>query len=179
PADGGKPYCIDYLTDNANCGNCGTVCSGNTPICAGGVCGNNGSSPATCAEMVATPTIWGRACTGFDMRKRTKSTLHFIGCIDNEGCTFYCTYDAQNQTLQFGTVGGAALRAQVDPGNAIGDNFGGNYACCGVNNKNDICNALDSANNGVNVNNVKVLCNALGYQNGAYIRQSSGNSCPQ
>jgi hypothetical protein len=177
--DGGKPYCADTLSDNANCGTCGKVCSGNTPVCSGGACSSGGSSPATCIEMVAQPTIWGRACTGFDLRKRTKSTLHFIGCIDNESCTFYCTYDPQNQTLSFGTKGGAALRAQVDPGDAIGNNFGGSYACCGVNNKNDICNAPDSANNGVAVNGIKALCNALGYQNGTYVRQSSSNSCPQ
>jgi hypothetical protein len=177
--DGGAPYCADTLTDNANCGACGKVCSGQTPVCAGGTCTTGGSSPATCIEMVAQPTIWGRACTGFDLRKRTKSTLHFIGCIDNESCTFYCTYDAQNQTLAFGTKGGAALRAQVDPNDAQGNNFGGNYACCTANGPGDVCNAPDSANNGVNVNGVKALCNALGYQNGTILRQSSSNSCPQ
>jgi hypothetical protein len=131
-------------------------------------------------ELQATPTIWGKACTGFDLRKRTKSTMHFLGCVDTEGCVFYCTYDAQKQTLSFGTKGNTVLRSQIDPGNAQGDSFNvGSYACCSQNNPNAVCNAPDPNNNNVNINGAKALCNALGYQNGAYIRQDNSNGCPQ
>lgn len=171
-------YCANLQTDNANCGQCGNAC-GFGKKCIAGQCSS--SIPvADCNELNAKPTVWGKACTGFDLRARTKSTLHFLGCVDSESCTFYCTYDAQTQKLSFGTKGANALRAQVDPGNAAGDSFAvGTYACATAQTPNSVCNGFDSNNNGVAVNGIQSLCNALGYKAGTVVRQATTNSCPQ
>lgn len=43
-----------------------------------------------------------------------------------------------------------------------------------------LCNAPNSANNGVPIDMVDALCDALGYQNGVIIRESlSSNTCPE
>jgi hypothetical protein len=180
--------CIDPTSNPSFCGasgnclnaNAGTVC-GKGKACVAGACVKV-LGPATCTEMQTTVTLWGHSVTGFDLRARTSSTLHFVGCVDTEsGCKFYCTYNQTAQTLAFGSnATGDALRAQVDPGNAAGDSLtGGSYACSTASTPNSVSNAPNSTNNGVAQDPAKALCRALGYSTGSIVRQVNDNTCPE
>jgi cysteine-rich repeat protein len=138
------------------------------------------SNGATCDDILTNMNVWGQVSQGVDLRQFTNSTLHYIGCPSN-GCapnTFYCDYDAQAGTLQFGTNSTGAMRACVDPNDANGDampnSFGG---CC--NGPMGLCNAPNSHNNGVNVVMVEALCASLGYSSGTLVREINDNTCPQ
>ena len=136
----------------------------------------------TCGDIQANFNVWGQAAAGVDLRLFTNSTLHWIGCPGN-GCavdTFYCDYDANAHTLQFGTTSGGAMRSVVDRNNQDGDAIPNqNAGCCSNNAMNGICNSPDSNNNGVNVDMVTALCNALGYGFGTIVREVANNSCPE
>jgi hypothetical protein len=92
--------------------------------------------------------------------------------------TFYCDYDPNAGTLQFGTNAGGSMRSLVDPGDANGDMMPNSYGGC-CNGPMGLCNAPDSNNNGVNVVMVEALCASLGYGNGEIVREENGNSCPE
>ena len=145
-------------------------------------CPNNcGIIEANCQDILTNMNMWGNPASGVDLRSYTNSTLHWIGCPNN-GCvnnTFYCNYDGVAHTMQFGTNSQGAMRAVVDPNNAMGDTMpnAGN-SCCTANTL-QICNAPNSNNNGVNVNMVDALCASLGYANGTIVREVNNNSCPQ
>jgi hypothetical protein len=138
------------------------------------------SNGATCDDILTNVNVWGQPSQGVDLREYTNSTLHYIGCPTN-GCTpdtFYCDYDSQAGTLQFGTSSGGALRAAVDPNDANGDMMPVSFnGCCAG--PLGLCNAPDMSNNNVNVVMVEALCEALGYSEGMVLRQENGNSCPE
>jgi hypothetical protein len=138
--------------------------------------------PATCGELYTTMPVWGSAAGGLDLRSRTQSTLHWLGCNGN-GCSaasFYCADDPVAQTLAFGTIEGAALRTLVDPGNAIGDTIpSSSSGCCSVSAPNDVCNAPDSICNGEWIDCIDALCRVLGYRLGEIVREVASNSCPE
>jgi hypothetical protein len=133
---------------------------------------------ASCAELEFDGVVWDAPAAGFDLRTRTDSTLHFIGCNGN-GCevdSFYCDYDQDAGTLAFGsTSDGFALRALIDPDNsARGDMSGGeDPLCCTANLPGGYCTAP------VEAEDVTALCNSLGYAQGQVVRTTTGNSCPK
>jgi hypothetical protein len=143
-----------------------------------------GPGPATCAELYTTMDVWGLPAEGLDLRSRTGSTLHWLGC-PTDGCDpgqFYCNDDPGAQTLAFGTnaAAGDSLRTLVDPGDAIGDTIPSSFSdCCSPAAPNDICNAPDNNCNGEPVDCIEALCHALGYQNGVIIRAVPTNFCPE
>ena len=115
------------------------------------------------------------------MRDRTDSTLHWIGC-PSDGCNpneWYCTYDENNETLEFGSNGGSAVRSMPDPNDENGDTMPNNYnGCCSQ--PLGLCNAPDTANNGVGgLDNAEILCKALGYETGQFLETVMSNSCPE
>ena len=134
----------------------------------------------TCADLVHTEDMWGLSASGFDLRAVTNSTLHFIGCV-GVACpveTFYCDYDDQAQTLQFGTTSTSILRAAVDPDDDLGDQMPSSYdGCC--TGANGLCDAPDSNNNGDSVIMIQALCHALGYNGGQVLREVSSGTCPE
>ena len=70
------------------------------------------------------------------------------------------------------------VQLRIDPGNLLGDTMPNSYnGCCSG--PLGLCNAPDSNNNGVPINNAQALCSALGYQNGVLIREVNSNFCPQ
>ncbi len=145
------------------------------------VCEPPSGRAATCDELLFSGQVWGLPATGFDLRERTYSTLHFVGCA-TDGCdpeTFYCTYDEAAQTLAFGTTD-FILRALVDPGDALGDsNPTVSGGCCSVGNPNGLCNAPDSNGNGTGVDPAVALCDVLGYKHGTIVREILSNTCPE
>lgn len=136
---------------------------------------------ASCADLLTNQALWGMAAsTGVDLVQWTSSTLHWIGC-PGDGCSpgsFYCNYDPIMQTLTFGTTEFAALRSSVDPGNVLGDALAGPFTGC-CNAPGGLCNAPNTANNGVAVDMVGALCTALGYSSGMVLREEGDNSCPE
>ena len=134
----------------------------------------------TCNDILTNMNMWGQVAAGVDLRLFTNSTLHWIGCPGN-GCpanTFYCDYDANAHTLQFGTTSNSAMRSVVDPGNMQGDMMPQNNAgCCQA--ALQLCNAPDSNNNNVNVDMVAALCASLGYGQGTIIREVFNNVCAE
>ena len=177
----------DFQTDKNNCSACGKACAQNE-VCVAGVCG-----PAViavkCADMLINDMMWGKPATGIDLRKYTNSTLHYIGC-NGDGCTpqsFYCTYDANTQTLQFGSAA-TVVRAAADPNNSLSDTMPNDAmwfnGCCTK--PLGLCNAPGAGNNngvmitqnGQPVTNAQALCWALGYKNGTEL-SNTGNGCPQ
>lgn len=139
---------------------------------------------ATCNQILTTMNVWGVASVGLDLRGRTDSELHWLGCTDvPESCapsSFYCTFDASSERLTFGTLAtDGAVRAVVDPGNQVGDLMPTSHdgRCCTA--TLGVCNAPDNLNNGVNVNNADALCRALGYDDGVLVRSVSSNQCPE
>ena len=140
------------------------------------------SNGATCLDIQTNMDMWSAAASGVDLRSYTNSTLHWIGC-PGDGCapnSFYCMYDGNAGTLQFGTTSGSALRAVVDPNDQSGEAMPNiNAGCCSNGVQNGKCNAPDSDNNGVNINMVEALCAALGYDNGMIVRQLNNNACPE
>ena len=129
---------------------------------------------ATCAELMFSGTIWGSAAVGLDLRARTNSTLHFIGC--SVGCStssFFCVDNPSTKTLTFGTTDTSALRALVDPGNLNGDDMSGGAAiCCSGTNNDAVCNSPDKPADAT------ALCRALGYVSGSVVSVNS-NLCPE
>lgn len=144
-----------------------------------------GPAAAKCADIVTNTPVWGLAATGIDFRTFTNSTLHWIGCAGNNGCaqsTFFCTDNATS--LHFGTTAssasGNALRALVDPGNALGDAFPTSFQnCCSSARPNDICNAPDSNANAAGFDPVTAMCRSLGYSTGTIVREVNTNFCPK
>jgi len=141
------------------------------------------ASAATCADIHFDGEVWGLPAIGVDLRAYTNSELHFVGCPGN-GCnpsTFYCTHDAINETLEFGTTSSTSvLRALVDPGNVLGDTNPTSFSgCCDALEPSGLCNAFDSNGNGTGINSIEALCDALGYQSGTFVRQIFNNSCPE
>ncbi len=134
-----------------------------------------GPGAATCAELSFTGQVWGRDAVGLDLRARTNSTLHYIGC-NGDGCpasSFFCTDDVSGQTLRFGTTSNSALRALIDPGNVNGDAIKNTrVGCCSASIPDDVCNAPDKPADAT------ALCKALGYGAGTVIAVGS-NSCPE
>jgi hypothetical protein len=124
--------------------------------------------------------MWGKPAKGIDLRAWTGSTLHYLGC-NGDGCgpgSFYCNYNANTQTLEFGSDG--TVRSMVDPNNVQGDTMATNYSgCCQSNQVLGLCNAPDANNNGVNVNNAQALCSALGYTQGELVSWTASNTCPE
>ncbi|WP_258182930.1 DUF4215 domain-containing protein [Enhygromyxa salina] len=138
------------------------------------------SNGASCADIQTDMSVWGQSSSGVDLRSYTNSTLHYIGC-PADGCppdTFYCDYDPNAGTLQFGTNASAALRAAIDPDDQNGDDMPDSYGGC-CNAPLGLCNAPNSTNNGVGVDMVTALCNALGYASGSIVREVASNSCPE
>jgi cysteine-rich repeat protein len=139
------------------------------------------SNGATCDDILTNMNVWGLVSQGVDLREYTNSTLHYIGC-PSDGCganTFYCNYDVNAGTLQFGTNSGGSMRALVDPDDANGDMMPNSYGGC-CNGPMGLCNAPDSNNNNNGgVVMVEALCAALGYDTGMIVRQENGNSCPE
>jgi cysteine-rich repeat protein len=135
--------------------------------------------PATCNELITNMNMFGAAATGFDLRARTASTLHWMGCMGN-GCNpndWYCIYEPNNERLEFGSNGGVP-RSAVDPGNNQGDTMPNNFnGCCSG--PLGLCNTPDSANNGVNITMIDALCRALGYAGGTLLAEQGGNVCPE
>jgi hypothetical protein len=169
---------IDTADDDSHCGACNNACA-NNETCQAGQCVVN-QQPATCQDILTTMNMWGNTAKGVDLRAWTNSTLHYIGC-NGDGCTpasFTCSDNSNAETLEFGSSG--TVRALVDPGNALGDQMATNYSgCCGSNDKDGLCNAPDSNNNGVNVNSAQALCNALGYVTGQLVASVNSNTCPE
>ncbi len=64
--DGGPQgqYCADLQEDNLNCGGCGTVCSGTTPLCQAGKCvsGSCGVKPCDSGSDVANQNLKWVVC---------------------------------------------------------------------------------------------------------------------
>lgn len=136
---------------------------------------------ATCNDLLTNASVWGLVSTGVDLVPWTSSQLDWIGCPGN-GCipgSFYCTYDVATQQLDFGTTSTSAMRSLVDPGNGLGDIYPETFDnnCCSA--PGGLCNAPDSANNGVAVDMVAALCTALGYSGGMVLREESSNFCPE
>ncbi|MEZ4428483.1 MAG: DUF4215 domain-containing protein, partial [Nannocystaceae bacterium] len=146
-------------------------------------CSNMCTVPVASADctILTDMNVWGSVARGVDLRAWTNSTLHYIGCPSSDGCqntTFYCTYNQNAETLEFGSNSGTAMRSVVDPNNANGDNMPNvDLGCCNA--PLGLCNSPDSNNNGVGINNAAALCNALGYQSGQYLASVNNNSCPE
>ncbi len=168
---------VDLLTDSSHCGSCDSPCAEGEK-CDGGDCVPTVVA-ATCNDILTTMNMWGMSSKGVDLRKYTNSTLHYLGC-PGDGCDpgqFYCTYDANSQTLAFGSTA-EEIRSVVDPNNANGDTMPNSYnGCC--NGPLGLCNGPDANNNGVAVDNAKALCSALGYKNGILKRWQTSNTCPE
>jgi len=167
---------VNLKTDAANCGFCGNAC-GAGKKCTAGNC-VQAVIPADCG-IVTTMNMWGGAAKGFDIRKFTASTLHYLGC-NGDGCNtgcIYCSYDANSQTLSFGCNSGT-LRSVVDPNNQNGDAMPTSYSGC-CKGPMGLCNGPDANNNGVAIDNAKALCSALGYKNGQHVRWQESNTCPE
>jgi hypothetical protein len=174
PGDGCE---INLLTNDSHCGFCSNGC-GPGKKCVNGKC-ENAVVAATCDDLVTTMSVWGKPCKGFDLRKWTNSTLHYLGC-PSDGCqpgNFYCNYNAAAQTLEFGSTSGE-IRAATDPGNALGDTMPNSYGGC-CTGPLGLCNGPDANNNGIPVDNGKALCAALGYANGQLVEWHTGNVCPE
>ena len=141
--------------------------------------------PATCDDLVTDIDMWGDSARGVDLRAYTNSTLHWIGC-PTDGCVpanFFCNFDPATQTLSFGSTGGGAMRAAVDPGNAEGDvmpddNLAPQGCCTSEVPLFGVCNAPDANNNGVPIDAAEALCFALGYETGSLTWVES-NGCPE
>ncbi len=139
--------------------------------------------PATCAELEFDGQLWGVNAAGLDLRKRTNSTLHFIGCLDGlSSCaasTFYCIDDPQNGTITFGTTAPAGpsdtMRALIDPGNAnrSRNTTPTTVACCSASVPNNLCNSPITASS------ANALCVALGYSSGVVTEVVNENTCPK
>lgn len=136
---------------------------------------------ATCNELRFTGQVWGRDATGVDLRARTNSTLHFIGCVDGASscapANFFCTFDPSAETLSFGTNAAStlndAMRALVDPGNGNGNDMtGGPFACSSPANPDSVSNAPDKPEDAT------ALCRALGYAAGTVVPVNA-NTCPE
>jgi predicted secreted protein len=169
---------VDLTSNESNCGSCGNTCTAPKDSCMQSTCRQ--IPIANCNKLVTNRNAWGQNAKGIDLRDWTNSTLHYIGCNGN-GCQrneFYCRYDANAETLEFGASG--TVRAAPDPGDKQGDQWptGAYYnGCC--NSALGLCNGPDSSNNGVNVDNADALCRALGYRQGELVAESNGNSCPE
>ncbi|MBI4705941.1 MAG: hypothetical protein HY744_33020, partial [Deltaproteobacteria bacterium] len=137
---------------------------------------------ATCQDLLTSQNVWGKTAKGVDLRAWTASTLHYIGC-PGDGCDasqFFCKYDENAETLEFGSLNNVVVRAMVDPNNAQGDLMPNSYGgCCQKNQILGLCNAPDANNNGVPVDHAKALCSALGYKDGKLVGWQNDNSCPE
>ncbi|MBI2393791.1 MAG: hypothetical protein HYV09_29740, partial [Deltaproteobacteria bacterium] len=167
---------INTASDKNNCGKCGNVCPG---TCSSGTC----TLAPTCALLVTNANMWGSPARGLALSAYTSGTLDWIGCMGN-GCSvasFFCTDEVTG--IYFGTtdIGGSALRALVDPGNAGGDTYPTTHTGCSTaGTPRSLSNAPNALNSGVGgINAGDALCKAMGFASGGVVATQSGNACPR